>query len=310
MITISASKLNTYSLCPRRFYWEYVLRIVPKVVQYPLVVGTIVHKGLEEWFQSGDDARVEAVVNTELQEIRSKYPISQEEFDAKLAYIEGMLYGFIEANGKMMGSWEIVANEHEFAVPLPINSKGDTVMITGRIDQIIKTDRCWIHEIKTRSSIDPREFDLFTLGYQPRLYNWYTSVAPQPEFKDVQGVMLSIIRKPAIRRRVKSGESHQEFTQRVREEFKTKPNEYFVTLPLRIGPHLEESFQRELVTLVKDIHRKLRKKSDPLGVWTMSPCNCDVYGGCPYLTLCQYGLNRRTVVGFKEREPESQPQLV
>ena len=98
MITISASKLNTYSLCPRRFYWEYVLRIVPKVVQYPLVVGTIVHKGLEEWFQSGDDARVEAVVNTELQEIRSKYPISQEEFDAKLAYIEGMLYGFIEAN--------------------------------------------------------------------------------------------------------------------------------------------------------------------------------------------------------------------
>jgi len=304
--TISVSKLTTFQQCPRLFYWENVLRIAPKVVQFPFVVGNIVHMAVEMWYKTGEQEKVRQWVNSETLKYLSSGKVSQQEYDEKLAIIEGMVLGYIEKDKNDLWNWETLGREISFSIPFTVD--GTVIEITGRVDAIVRGGMdVWVLELKTRTNIDQSEFDLYPMQYQPRMYNWVFSKGYNG-FPKTKGVFLDMIKKPSIRRRVKSGESQAEFTARLRNEYANNPEKYFAGQTIMIPSYLAEQFEEEMDTLVRDIHQKCSDTRDPLAVWPTNPCQCDRFGTCPYLDLCRYGLNRRTAGGFimKDEQPKEE----
>lgn len=303
MKSFSITKIGDYLNCQRLFYWSHIMRLQPKILQAPLKVGSLVHKGIEIWANTQNIVEVETFLNTQFQEMTAN--ISQQEFDEKIAMFEGMVYGYIESfvTTKLAG-FKVAATE----VPVQLRAKvhGDEVLLKGVIDQVLETEKGerWIGEIKTRSSIDPVEFELYPLQYQPRMYQWFARKCGLDALSDVRGVCLQLIKKPSIRRRTKSGESHREYTTRLRQLYTTEPDNYFAVQCVKIPDHLRKLFPQELKTLIGDIIRKESRTTDPLGTWVPNPGFCDYYSTCPYLPLCRYGLSRRTAGGFVKKDPE------
>lgn len=48
--TTSASQLVSYSMCPRKYACQYVLGLEPEFTSTALIVGSVVHSGIEWWF--------------------------------------------------------------------------------------------------------------------------------------------------------------------------------------------------------------------------------------------------------------------
>src|SRR5688572_20236335 len=48
--TTSASQLVSYAMCPRKYAAQYVYGVEPEFTSLPLVLGSVVHSGIEWWF--------------------------------------------------------------------------------------------------------------------------------------------------------------------------------------------------------------------------------------------------------------------
>jgi len=166
--SFSATSLMIYNLCPRRYYYRYILR-VPELVSRlgtgrtsgldPLERGNIVHRVCEhigrwedvdellEWAILMEGANVKSSDRRELRQIIDRY-LSSEYYRQSRQYR--------------------VDREVEFAVPL------DRFVITGTADQVVHTDQgLVIMDLKT-NQITAAEVAPTAAAYswQLRIYAW------------------------------------------------------------------------------------------------------------------------------------------
>lgn len=167
--SFSATSLMIYSLCPRRYYYRYLLR-VPELGVFgpsttvssgldPLQRGNIVHRVCEhlhtdpdpnqllDWAIAMEGITVSQSERQELEEIVDRYLNSD----------------YFQESQRMK-----VDHEVEFAVPL------DQFLITGMIDQVIYTDSgLKIMDLKTNHiAPDQVEETAASYGMQLRIYAW------------------------------------------------------------------------------------------------------------------------------------------
>lgn len=164
----SATSLMIYSLCPRRYYYRYILR-VPELVSRPGTVhasgmdplqrGNIVHRVCEhldspdnldkllDWAIAMEGVFVKGTERRELKETIERYLESE----------------YYRQSFKFR-----VDREVEFAVPL------DQFVITGTVDQVIHSDRgLVIIDLKTNQiSAAEIEETAAAYGWQLRIYAW------------------------------------------------------------------------------------------------------------------------------------------
>lgn len=170
--SFSATSLMIYSLCPRRYYYRYILR-VPELVFKPgkvhtagldpLQRGNIVHRVCEH-LAKGTDLEKLLDWAIAMEGISIKNSERQELHQIITRYLASDYY--VQSRGHQ------VDREVEFAVPL------DRFVITGTVDQAIHTDQgLVIVDLKTNQiGADQIEDTAATYGWQLRIYAWALQV--------------------------------------------------------------------------------------------------------------------------------------
>lgn len=141
---------SVFTRCPRRFYWEYIAQVAPKVdISVPLVAGAAFARGLEvarrtyaREGKSPEDARVAGA-----RALMAAYTIAPDAVPATqsaraLPYVLMAYDGYLERFPLRTDPLRIVTLEghptveYTFAVPLdvPHPETGDPLLYTGRYD--------------------------------------------------------------------------------------------------------------------------------------------------------------------------------
>lgn len=201
MRELHASQITTYSVCPRMYRYQYVDRLIPKVTDHKLFLGTGVHQALAAYYE--DDRRdadlamrvYEAWVDVQMSEHRADMtPEVEEQFQKDAELGRKMLANYFPW-ARANDAFEVLAVEQPFAVPIwtPRGKPLRGVRQVGRFDGIARDiyGHLWLMEHKTYSQV-PSESEL-RLDAQAGYY----LVAAQQLFPDnpVVGVIYTILRK-------------------------------------------------------------------------------------------------------------------
>jgi len=169
LASFSVTSLMVYGLCPRRYFYRYILRVPEIIIDgkvqntgeglNPLARGNIVHRVCEhlnagtdpeqllDWAIAMEGVKVNAQQRSELQDTIQRYLASR-------YYQLGLSYS--------------VSREVEFTVPL------ENYLITGTVDQVIDTGSdLIIVDLKT-NHITPEQVESTAVSYswQLRIYAW------------------------------------------------------------------------------------------------------------------------------------------
>lgn len=260
------SRLKMRMNCPWKEHIRYERELVPIRRKEALSIGEAVHKGIETWS-----------LETALSCFDGIFPADQQEADeleVAKATVEGMLTGYFER----YEPFEDHKPETEFKLPLVLKGgrKSRVHYIAGKIDDIVHTPQGdWLVEYKTASQLTGSYFERLYLDEQVSMYCY---VLRRLGYNPV-GVIYRVIRKPTIK--VRKNESIRQYTDRLIEEYRARPDFYFLEQKLyRTQDDLDE-FEIELRNKVQIFDRD--KKS---GLNFRNTSHCSDYGGCPYLPLC------------------------
>jgi len=117
----------------------------------------------------------------------------------------------------------------------------------------------------------------------------------------VEGVIYRVIRKPLIR--VRKGETVLQFTERLTQDYKDRPDFYFIEKRLYRTTADLMAFEEELWEQIS-----LADKQHKLGLNFRHTCNCSVYGACRYLPICTGEANAEALYEIKEPNSELQEE--
>ena len=259
------STLASFQTCRKKYYWEHVRNLRPKVKGLALDFGGAVHDALDTYYLSSENRLASALTT----------------FEQKFKDREGEELRTV-ANGKKM--LEVYARKYkdetykvmgkpEAGFVFPIGN----ILYGGRIDLPVEWDgQLWIVEHKTTTRLSSSYFDQFELDKQPTGY----IIAAEEYFKrPIAGCVINVMEpwKELIRPTAKS---------------KT-PEDHFLRKPLTRSSFLKDRFRLNVQRLVRDIEwctendefQEAEKKEV-----------CQYYNRpCPFLDLCKYGENERTI---------------
>ena len=253
----SHSRLNTFKLCPKQFEYKYIKGIVPLYSTAQLVLGKLVHKGIE---LKSSESLSEYVDELNL-------PLTEQS-----ETIVSLAMAMVDAYFERFGYHEIVFPEQHFEIKL-----GD-YLFQGYIDAIEETDEgYYIHEYKTASKIDKDYIDKLKLNEQISRYYYVVKNNLLKNItlnKPLLGVKYRIITKPQIRQ--KQNESIIQFRKRQVEKIQEPGNieEFIFT-------RTDEEIDSCILDTIADIER-----IENTTRFTHNLVGCSAFGRCPYLDLC------------------------
>jgi ATP-dependent helicase/DNAse subunit B len=145
ILTLSASRVNTYQQCPRKYYYSYVEKLPGKEWAH-FDLGTLAHGVLEYFHETfkkdGDSTGLKTLMKSAFQKQRKEMEKEKELLPEILLEARNLLQEYldnIEVQG--IGS-EIISLEEKFNIPL-----NDKYCVRGVVDRIDK-DPDGIYHIK------------------------------------------------------------------------------------------------------------------------------------------------------------------
>jgi hypothetical protein len=260
------SIISSFQTCRRKFYWEHVRNLRPKVKGLALEFGGAIHDALDAYYIAPQGSGLE---------------IAQSVFEQKFKDREGEELRTV-ANGKKM--LEVYARKYKDE-PFKVLGKPEAgfvfpigdILFGGRIDLPIEWDgQAWIMEHKTTTRLSSTYFDQFELDKQP---TGYIIAAEECMGRKIQGCLINVMEpwKDLIRPTAKS----------------KAPEDHFLRKPLTRSDFLKERFKLNVLRIVRDI-----KWCEENNEWQEAEKKevCQYYNRpCPFLDLCKYGENERTI---------------
>ena len=184
---VSVSQLQTYLSCKKKWAYNYVENLAPRVERAYLTIGKLCHRGMQEvmhwlWLRDNQQGTPDTMEELEecglyameiqYKEFRSSTPLLNEEIpeieqmweDAKSVFIQALheLNPFkYEVISVVKGGVRAPALELHFKVPCP-PTKG----LHGYIDAILRdkeTGFVWCTDYKFRKSLSPDEDEAFNI---------------------------------------------------------------------------------------------------------------------------------------------------
>lgn len=163
----SFTEMNTLDACEQKWVFKYVDGI-PDVPGPGATLGTLVHAGVEAWWQRKDPiAALASEVHTRLGHVT--VPEDIEVLKACADSAEWLLKRYMAYHGEQPpAGWELVASELEFD---GIDVPNTNVQLRGRIDAIARIDnQLWV--VETKSYRNRARLDYLTVDPQITLYTY------------------------------------------------------------------------------------------------------------------------------------------
>jgi predicted RecB family endonuclease len=305
---LTQSAASMYMKCPQAFVFRYMFGITKRKIAKPLVVGSLVHNGIERIlnFKRGvvdkrDDplsppasiedilAKLDDEFSEYVDELASKSDMVSPSEAEDLEYCRVQALACTEAWATMYADslleWTIEAAEQEFRTvdsALP-GSEYDRLISTGngKIDALVRRasdpSRLFVLEHKTRSRMDTLNVGSLSLDMQGL---WYIAQARARIDKRTVGFLYNVIKKPSHRMSAKGSD---ELRRRMVKAMLDEPEKYFAFVDI-IADNDALRNNLDNMKLVSDQMQHLAPKTVIMNVTA-----CDNYGGCSYRALCREG---------------------
>ncbi len=265
------STLSSFQTCRKKYYWEHVRNLRPKMKGVALEFGGAIHEGLDVYYKQVATVGNEQAIKEAIAKFSGMY---QDREGDELRTV---------ANGVKMLEWYGKKYKDE---PFKTVGKPETgfvffigdVLYGGRIDLPVDWDgNLWIMEHKTTTRLTGGYFDQYELDKQVTGY----IIAAEEYFKErkVMGCIVNVM---------------EPWKELIRPTSKSKsPEDHFLRKPITRSTFVKERFKLNVQRIVRDItwchenneFMEAEKKEV-----------CQYYNRpCPYLQLCQYGENERTI---------------
>lgn len=296
----SFSEMSTFSICRMRWFYDYVLRIKPKVTPKPLYVGSLVHAAQEFYYNEILQGR--KPTPEQLGEYFTMMATEQHnrlvEAFPEVAGKTGELQDAVDLGAAMVNGWaRHIASQDKFAIPTdlktksgdplhPIEIHGNVPILTAagnpstkfrygfKCDTIVKMyDKLFLREAKTAKAWS--EKDLLSIARDPQTLGYAWGFQQLTDLQ-LEGVVYDVIVKAGIR--LCKNETIEEFRKRLVTEYTNNPEKYFKRHVLYFDKKLVRDRGRVMWEMSKDM-------ADPFVYQTSSQWNtCRM--GCRFLDLC------------------------
>ena len=335
---VSVSQLQTFLSCKRKWQYNYIENLKPRVERSYLTVGKLCHKGMqtamqELWdmqrndyipnYNDVEETAVKAmqeeydeycVVTPHLEEETPEFEKLWEDAESvfRQAFFEFQPWKYEVVTLRDKGK-DIPALELHFKVPCP-PTKG----LHGYIDAILKdreTGFTWCTDYKFRKSLSPDEDEAFNI--QNAVYAY----ACQKMGVDITGTMTwqhvnTPAAEPAILKDGRISRAKIKTTWTKYEQFCIEhgqdPQDYYLemeeklrdiewcraTLEYRNPETIDRIWKECVVPVAKQVKAAHGKKAD--NFCSLYPWNCRI--GCQYQSICQAELRGYDVDAIRERE--------
>ena len=202
MLTVSASMLSTYKVCPRLYYFRYIENLVPVSMDEKLVAGSGMHIGIAAYYKNNMDRNIAfdylTAWKNQLWEKYHALPLvaqTDEQAD-EISDAVDMSYKLLEYYldfAQVNDAFKVNAIEQDFEVPVwtPDNKVMRGVRFKGTFDGIVTdhNNNVWLLEHKSAASF-PQDIVL-QLDHQA---NYYYLAATQLLGKP-RGILYNVVRK-------------------------------------------------------------------------------------------------------------------
>lgn len=292
---LSASRIQKFLQCPRKYQHEYVLDRVPIVDAQALRLGRAMHLCLEEWWSNGKEKAVGLL-------IQNAGDIDEQD----AAKITAML----EHYDPPVDLYDVVNLEYKFAMQIKDPDRGiplEGVEFTGRVDGILRDSvgNTVVLEHKTTSqdiigfgpywqrlTIDHQIlWYMMATGARKVLYDVlkkptlkWKQAETEEEFKRRRAALIKKSKTGTSKAKRQLGESIEEYRQRCSEQIGGSPDEFLQCREIVFTEDDIEAANRDLYQLarmIKDCHMSENYPKDG------GACR-QYYGTCPYLEVCTH----------------------
>ena len=292
----SYSSLKLFRKCKRKFYWKHVFRLRPRREPSALVISSAVHEALAKWY-SLKRASMHKIVSNIINTVQRRAEqaanfYDQEEYDdllITLNTLQGILTAYAEVYSQDSKLWQATKKDVEvwFTINLgPFDFKGRIDLLPTCKGKLFIVD----HKVVSRIG----ESFVEKLPMDGQLRGYILGVSQGLKLKPVK-VVYNLIRKCKLRQ--KSQESLEEFTERIKEDYLSRPDFYFQRETLLFSKNDVEAFEHDLRKTHSEYAWLVDNSSDPLDPreW---PCNDDMcneyFRTCEYFPLCTQCLDAGT----------------
>lgn len=333
---VSVSQLQTFLSCKRKWEYNYIENLKPRVERPYLTIGKLCHKGMQvamqELWTSGNDGKWNLAMSQGVRAIREEYDnyiCNTDLLDEEMPDMEQMLHDAVSVFRQAFEEFEpwkyevvtlsdkgkpIPALELHFRVPCP-PTKG----LHGYIDAILRdkeTGFVWCTDYKFRKSLSPDEDEDYNIQ------NCVYAYACKKMGIDITGTMTwQHVNTPAAdpkinkdgtvsRAKIKTTlEHYTEFCMNhgievdeallMEMDEKLRGIEWWrATLEYRNDETIDRIWKECVVPVAKQVKSAHGKKANNFR--SLYPWNCRI--GCPYQSICQAELRGYDADAIRERE--------
>lgn len=282
-LQVSHSMITSKQSCKRRFYYEYVLGMQTARVPVPFIIGRAMHAFIEKFYQG---MPVEKAVNEPFDEALASgflSPAEVETLEIDRARTHGAAIAYASHYASDLETYpkRIAEKLLRRRLVKSLTWYPEGLWYRGYLDMIVQdqNDDWWIFETKTASDIDDDYVTRTAIDWQISSYCWL--IRYELGFWP-KGVIYNVIKKTRIRR--KQSETKLGFLDRVKREYLSKPEEYFLRWPVIVSRSQIKQWKEGVLEEGKEIARLLGTGETS---WPQSTGQCKIgYARCPWLEAC------------------------
>lgn len=279
-LKLSHSQLNAFRKCPKMYWWRYVYGIEPIREPDSFVIGGLLHQ-VQQAYYALKSTRAEALFKSwEILNpiIDGTAPDEQENWMI-MAQTAMAMFEFMP--DWMLDPQDRTTVEKHFETTI-FKTDNDRISYQGYIDRVVGNSM--VRELKT--TINPDMFIRYA-SVSPQVTGYVLGCQNELKLK-INGVTFDLIRKPLLRK--KQNEDTASFCNRIREDYRTRPDFYYRREHTYRSPKQIKQFEIDLKAIGIDILGKLKvcetNKEVGAELFWRNHEACFSRGECPYHKIC------------------------
>lgn len=318
---VSPSAISNTQQCARKLFWAQVARIEAIAFSEPKQLGRLLHFMWEVYFSTGEKQKAIHALERELLEMAEHPDIQSFDIEFIDAAAKAMFNGYVKTFEAFIEQHKLELYDSEIAVEthfsniLPyklreVYSLEHYPRVKLVMDRLLiqpKSGAVWVLENKTGQPRSKAELENLQMNLQLQVYAMTTRYLIVPTTfpdKKAPGIMFHHIRTPSIRRKVKSGETVDQYLKRLTDDYKDpkRADFYFTSVPVRFSERFLQSAAKDVIAWVSFMQELVQANKTRYWLYPKNNFNCFARGTCEFLPLCRYGMTRETCNMYQPRK--------
>ena len=269
MYIVTASSLNTYSSCPRKYQYKYMEEFESTLPQDALLIGSAVHIGIEQFWLGKTAAEMFESVEEYYRETPGFW--GSEKGAVEKIKITAYLYGYIKERAEMLPLYEVLGGEEKWKTSAARDIEDPMSVFWAKLT----------FDTQVVMYLDAAQRK-YGLKHRPRfIYDVIRKTKSKPSMTKRASRKKAETKFQFEARKASLTETLPQFKARVMKEYTTDPSR-FMWREILITHDEVERRQDELFILEKQIQAAPLQYDLP-----RNPNSClSAWGACPFFPVC------------------------